>query len=143
MMERISHITGSMQQTEHNSSDAYVRIKAIDRSRIRKDVPGNEALGPPDGTGGGVKAVEAVPTRDVFALCDAEVCLDSSVDRKHIKGVNRPQKDDTDEIVGDVERCPGESRMAAAAFTSETDAVAQQKKGLVYSATDFRPYSRR
>lgn len=133
-----------MQQTENNSSDAYVRIKAIDKSRIRKDVPGDEALGPPEGTGGGVKAVEAVPTRDVFALCGAEICLDSSVDRKHVKGVNRPQRDESnDEIVGDVERCPGESLLAASAFSSDADITTQQTKGLVYSAGDFRPYSQR
>lgn len=137
-----------MQQDSDNSTSSLVQCKITSRPFLFKgrEVPGDSAFGAPIGTGGGVSAVEAIPTHSVFSLCDAEDCMDACSKDAGKTVIRRPNSNsDTDTIIGNVERVPGESRLAAAAFTEEPGGGLQQPKkdALAYSPNDFTSYSSR
>lgn len=161
-----------MQQNTKNSLDAFVVIKNTQPNRrpMQQQTPGDSCLGDQctEGTGEGVMAIEAVPTRLVFPLCNATACLDASVDTKFVQpgrqnmgeGVATRQlplrgscperapyfinEAETTEIVGEVAHALGESSLSAAAINSidaPVNSNAPQADSLAYSATDFRPYT--
>ena len=140
-----------MQQTTNNSLDAYVVIKNHNAQKrpMQQQTPGDSCLGDQctEGTGEGVMAIEAIPTRLVFPLCNATACLDASIDTKFVQPgrqnmgfINEAERS---EIVGEVAPVLGESSLSAAAINSIDAPVKSntaQPASLTYSATDFRPY---
>ena len=131
-----------MQKTNSNSLEHYIQAQTRQSTLDLTPEIGCGCLGSPLGTGGGVKAVEAVSTVDVFPVCSASECLDSSIDHRIEKNKTHQKKDGQDTIIGDLARVPGECSLSAAAFASEA-IEPSKKKGLVYSPSDFSPYSQR
>lgn len=136
-----------MQRTQSNSAETYIVSKPIAVRPIKADIPGEGASGPPVSVVSGVCAVEEMPTRNLFGLCTAEDCISSCEDGKFVKpdrGSRLNRNNEGDTIIGITERCPGESHMSASAVETEGQAASTSKpQGLVYSATDFRPYGAR
>ena len=102
-------------------------------------------MGPNTSAVSGVNAVESIPSHNLFSLCTATECLDASIDQRDAKGRHpRSKTSDTDAIVGEIERAPGESRLDAAAFTCDDAKQVRQKQtgGPQYRANDFTPYRR-
>lgn len=141
-----------MQQNTKNSLDAFVVVKNNNPNRrpMQQQTPGDSCLGDQctEGTGEGVMAIEAVPTRLVFPLCNATACLDASVDTKFVQPGRQNMafinEAETTEIVGEVAHALGESSLSAAAINSidaPVNSNAPQADSLAYSATDFRPYT--
>lgn len=140
-----------MQKDTDNNADDYIRCKPVAVRPVRKDVPGEDASGPPVSVISGVEAVEMMPTRNLFGLCSAEECVGSTEDRKFPKPdfnlLRRNEGANDEMIIGITERCVGESRMSASAVSDNVSACLpganKANSGPVYSATDFRPYNRR
>lgn len=133
-----------MQKSDSNSLERYIKAKNKDNRVDFSGEAGCSCLGAPIGTGGGVKAVEAIPTINVFPICSATECLDSSIDQKFTKEKGRSRTtsaDQQDAIIGEIAPAPGESSLAASAITSEV--VEPKKRGMRYNPNDFTPYSRR
>lgn len=134
-----------MQKDDSNSLEKYIKAKSKQNRVDLSGEAGCSCLGAPIGTGGGVSAVEAIPTVNVFPVCSASECLDSSVDQKFSKEMGRPRRvdraDQQDAIIGEIAPAPGESTLAASAITSE--AIEPKKRGMRYNPNDFTPYSRR
>lgn len=135
-----------MQKTSSNSLEKYVQAKNRRNDTNLSGTAGSACLGAPVGTGGGVNAVEAIPTVNVFPLASAAECLDSWQEVKLASsgkgGSHRAGRNDgPDTIIGQLEAVPGESSLNAAAVTSES--IEPKKKGIMYNPNDFTPYARR
>ena len=145
-MALFSDLTLSMQKDDTKSLEKYIKAKSKQSQVDLSGEAGCSCLGAPIGTGGGVNAVEAIPTVNVFPVCSATECLDSSIDQKFTKDKGRSSRrvdraDQQDAIVGEIAHAPGESTLAASAIAGE--AVEPKKRGMRYNPNDFTPYSRR
>ena len=155
-----SLVVVGMQKNNNNSPDAFiVSRKKVDNFRGTADIRFRRrqqdncdiVFGDPREAAGDdyICAIEAIPTSKVFPLADGESCLNSCENYDPKKGgVSRHQglypNDGQDEIIGEIERAPGESYLCAAAFTDDArDQKSTGRSTLTYSPTDFTPYSRR
>ena len=134
-----------MQQGPGNSASAYIQAQPCTPCDMKRTTPGHVAMGPNTSAVAGVSAVESIPSHSLFSLCTPTECLDASIDQRDAKGRRaRSTASESDAIVGEIERAPGESRLDAAAFTSDDTKQVRQKQsgGPQYRANDFTPYRR-
>ena len=134
-----------MQQNSVNSVDAYVQAKVsstLNMEPKKSDEPGASVFGVPWGTGGGVKAVEALPTSGLFTLCDV---MQSVTEQPSTSGTRQSALNNSEEIIGDLESVPGQSSLRAAAFANDKviASTSQSSGALTYNPNDFRPYTSR
>lgn len=138
-----------MQKTDSNSLEKYIRAKNRQNDAKLVGEAGCSCLGAPIGTGGGVSAVEAVPTVNVFPVCSAAECLDSGQDLKFTSpnrgsAYRNKTGDPENSIIGQLEAVPGESSLSAAAYeTIYCESIKPERKGFRYNANDFTPYAKR
>lgn len=136
-----------MQQTTKNSAASFIKEQgcSFNVPDLRRLAAGDACLGPPVGVGGGVHAVESIPTHSLFSLCTPTESVESSVDTRDLKrhGRQRVANPGDMDIVGDLAHVPGESSLQASAFSKETREQARAQTGLEYNPSDFRPYSQR
>ena len=145
MCRDISSAITYMQQGPGNSASAYIQPQPCTPTDMKRTTPGHVAMGPNTSTVAGVSAVESIPSHSLFSLCTPTECLDASIDTRDAKGRHpRSTASDTDAIVGEIERAPGESSLDAAAFTADDTKQVRQKQGggPQYRANDFTPYRR-